>query len=87
MGYQWVLDDAQKLIDDAPTDPRDRLRGLLVYGFRNPVSQPDQFPEKYQTLGRELGRMGFAEAGISSRTLDGVQYAYVQVGLWALGLT
>src|SRR5262249_27966475 len=48
LGYLPVLADAQKLIDDKPTDERDQLRALIVYGFRHPMQERDGFPKKYQ---------------------------------------
>ncbi|HEY7158209.1 MAG TPA: hypothetical protein VH575_29925 [Gemmataceae bacterium] len=77
-----VLLDAKKLVDDRPTDPRDRLRGILAYGLRNPV-QWDGFPNKYRQLGEILLRdYGFQEVGIRSRSLKGTPSLYVQAGLW-----
>src|SRR6516165_10480116 len=51
-GYLPVLADARKLIDDKPTDHRDQLRALIVYGFRHPVQERDGFPNKYQEMSR-----------------------------------
>ncbi len=81
-GYQGVIADAQKLMEDRPFDPRDRLRGVLAYGFRHPVKEKDGFPEKYQQLGMGLLPLGFREIGIRRRSLEGTDYLYVQTGLW-----
>jgi hypothetical protein len=83
-GCQEVLDDAQRLIDDRTTDPRDRLKGVLAYGFRWPVRDPDGFPAKYEQLGVQLEQMGFFTVGIRRRPLEGTRYLYVQAGLWIL---
>lgn len=85
-GYLPVLADAQKLIDDKPTDDRDQLRGLFVYGFRHPIKERDGFPKKYQEMSGELQQRGFTEVGIIHRPLEGVEYPYVQAGLWVLGI-
>jgi hypothetical protein len=84
-GYQGVLDDAEKLRGDSPTDTRDQLRGVLTYGFRGPAIQRDFFPKKYQELGAKLIAMNFQQIGMACRSLDGTDYSYVQAGLWVLG--
>ena len=81
-GVQPVVWDAQKLIDDKPTDLRDRLRGVLAYGFRDRVKERDGFPQKYKGIITELAPLGFREVGIQCRSLEGTEYTYVQTGLW-----
>jgi hypothetical protein len=81
-GFQEVVWDAQKLIDDQPTDPRDQLRAVLAYGFRDPVKGRDGFPNKYKQIGDRLLQLGFHELGIRSRVLEGTEYVYVQAGMW-----
>ncbi len=83
-GYQGVLADAHKLVEDRPADPRDRLRGALAYGLRHPVKEKDGFPEKYRQLGAELLPLGFREVGIRRRSLEGADYLSVQAGLWVI---
>jgi hypothetical protein len=85
-GYLSVLSDARKLIEDNPTDERDQLRALIVYGFRHPFQKKDGFRTKYERTSAELQRLDFAEVGITHRPLHGVEYLYVLAGLWALGL-
>jgi hypothetical protein len=84
-GYQGVLGDAHKLIDDRPVDRRDWLRGILAYGFRDPVKERDGFPKKYSEITAELAPLGFREIGIRTRSLEGTGYCYVQAGLWVIG--
>lgn len=85
-GYQNVLEDATKLVTDDPTDPRNRMRGVLVYGFRDPVTTRDGFRRKYENMSTALVGLGFTEIEIRQRSLDGAEYQYVQAGLWVLGL-
>jgi hypothetical protein len=87
LGYLPVLADAQKLIDDNPKDDQDKLRGLIVYGFRHPVQEErDGFRRKYEEMSSELEQRGFTKMGITSRSLEGMDYLYVLAGLWVLGL-
>jgi hypothetical protein len=80
--------DAQKLIDDNPTDPRDQLRAVLAYGFGEKSTQLERFRDKYRIgLSTELKGKGFEEILIEERDLtSGPQYVRVQAGLWALGV-
>lgn len=82
-GYENVIADAVKLINDDPVASEDRLRGIFVYGFRDSVSI-DHFPQKYSKLSTELRQLGFTEIGISKRDLSGTSYNYVQAGLWVI---
>jgi hypothetical protein len=84
-GCEEVLLDARKLLADQPTDPRDLLRGMLVYGFRDQVGR-DGFPDKYREMSTQVQRLGFNEVRIEQRELRGTRYSYAQVGLWAIGL-
>jgi hypothetical protein len=83
-GIQAVLADAEKLVADQPTDPRDRLRGVLAFGFRDPVGR-DSFPHKYEDLSTRLQALGFREVGTRTRSLEGTTHSYVQAGLWVIG--
>jgi len=83
MGDPQVRRDAKKLVDDNPPDPRDQLRGVLAYGFRDPVNR-DDFPGKYERTGEELARLGFEQIGVARRSLEGGAYTYVQVGMWVI---
>jgi len=80
-GYQLPLEDAFKLRNDRVTDPRDRLRGVFAYGFRDPVDR-DGFPEKYARLSHEMKALDFQEIGIRYRPLEGTDFVAVQIGLW-----
>jgi hypothetical protein len=86
-GLGCLLPDARKLIEDDPTDPRDYLRALLVYGFRTPTSHRDMFADKYrERLDTELGQLGFRNVDIINRQVDGdPKITYVQTGLWVVG--
>ena len=86
-GLGCVPTDAKKLIDDAPTDLRDVLRALLVYGFRTPTSHQDLFRDKFhERLDSELAELGFSNIGIVSREVEGdPRITYVQTGLWVVG--
>ena len=84
-GYQGVIGDAQKLVNDQPQDARDRLRGVLAYGFRDPVKERDGFPKKYEEISEILAPLGFRKVGIRTRKLEGTGFVYVQAGLWVIG--
>jgi hypothetical protein len=85
-GAANVRSDAEKLRDDRPSDPRDRLRGVLAYGFKYDTAHGDRFPAKFEGISEELRPIGFAPIAIDSRPLNDTRYPYVQVGLWAIGL-
>jgi hypothetical protein len=85
-GFGNVVADAQKLLSDRPSDPKDRLRGVLAYGFKYPASGQDRYPMKFEKISKRLKPMGFTRISIDHRDVKGPVYAYVQVGLWVTGL-
>ncbi len=84
-GFQYVLRDARKLIEDRSTNPRDQIRAVFVYGFSGPESREDGFREKYESMGAALEEKGFTRVGINYRKLGVKLFNCLQTGLWALG--
>jgi hypothetical protein len=84
-GDTKVLADAEKLIDDNPSDPRDQLRGVFAYGFRWQNTNEARFGQKYKNLSNKLVVKGFSEVGICKRKFSESTNGYVQTGLWVLG--
>ncbi len=85
MGFQAAAVDAQKLVDDVPTDVRDQLRGVVVYGFRDRGVERDGFRSKYEQLGTELEKVRYRKVAIRQWPLDGdAEWAYFQAGLWVV---
>jgi hypothetical protein len=83
-GYHSVIADAQKLVDDVPTDVRDQWRSLVVHGFRDRVKARDGFAEKYAKMAVELEKLGFRQVEIRRCQLESPDYPYFQAGMWLL---
>jgi hypothetical protein len=72
MGFGSVRKDANKLLTENPSDPcdpRNGLRGLLVFGFGSAkYENPDHL---YRQLGDERKSEGFHEVGIQRKPFEG----------------
>jgi len=80
-GYIPVLTDAKKYISDRTAHSCDKLKCLLVYGFRDQVNT-DHFPRKYSRLSTDLASLGYQEIAIKKKTLINDAYSYILSGLW-----
>lgn len=90
-GYKNVLGDAKKLLRDEKISPDkdNNLRGIIVYGFCDEVKKREKFKTKYDTISNELcaDELGFEEIELGPHVLSTPADNYLQIGLWARGMT